>query len=115
VPQPICICIIGLHQQQACLRSEAACQLSKRSTFMCCFPAPPPPLPPPTPVRSHLERLSQLVSGGQLAVVLDPHRFVGLSAVPEAVELLQSGASSGKVVVQLSQDLPAAPGAPAKL
>lgn len=69
----------------------------------------------PPPVRSHLDRLSQLVSGGQLAVVLDPHRFVGLSAVPEAVDLLQSGASSGKVVVQLASDLPAAPGAPAKL
>jgi NADPH-dependent curcumin reductase CurA len=56
--------------------------------------------------RSHLQRLCQLVSEGQLAVVLDPHRFVGLSAVPDAVDLLQSGASSGKVVVQLSSSLP---------
>jgi NADPH-dependent curcumin reductase CurA len=49
------------------------------------------------------------VSDGQLAVVLDPHKFVGLSSVPEAVDLLQSGASNGKVVVQLSHSLPVAP------
>jgi NADPH-dependent curcumin reductase CurA len=59
--------------------------------------------------RSHLQRLCQLVSDGQLAVVLDPHRFEGLPAVPEAVELLQSGSSSGKVVVQLSNSLPDGP------
>lgn len=41
-------------------------------------------------------------------MVLDPHRFVGLGSVPDGVQLLQSGASSGKVVVQLSEDLPVA-------
>jgi NADPH-dependent curcumin reductase CurA len=56
-----------------------------------------------------LQRLCALVSEGQLAVVLDPHRFVGLGAVPAAVDLLQSGSSSGKVVVQLSDRLPDAP------
>jgi NADPH-dependent curcumin reductase CurA len=49
------------------------------------------------------------VSDGRLAVVLDPHSFVGLAAVPEAVDLLQSGSSSGKVVVQLSNSLPDTP------
>lgn len=61
--------------------------------------------------RDHLQRLCQLVTDGQLAVVLDPHRFVGLSEVPAAVDLLQSGNSSGKVVVQLSNRLPDAPAA----
>lgn len=69
----------------------------------------PPPLPGLRSCRSHLQRLCQLVSDGQLAVVLDPHRFVGLAAVPEAVDLLQSGSSSGKVVVQLSSSLPDTP------
>lgn len=56
--------------------------------------------------RSHLQLLCQLVLDGQLAVVLDQHRYVGLSAVQDAVDLLQSGTSSGKVVVQLSNTLP---------
>lgn len=63
------------------------------------------------PCRSHLQRLCALVSEGQLAVVLDPRRFVGLGTVPSAVAHLQSGSSSGKVVVQLSDRLPDAPAA----
>jgi NADPH-dependent curcumin reductase CurA len=63
---------------------------------------------------SHLQRLCGLVADGRLAVVLDSHRFVGLASVPDAVDLLQSGTSTGKIVVQLSEALPAA-GACAKL
>lgn len=85
--------------------------------IVCCF------LPPCfgcctllSACRSHLQRLCQLVSDGQLAVVLDTsRRFVGLSAVPDAVDLLQSGNSSGKVVVHLSTSLPDAAPAAAKL
>ena len=68
---------------------------------------------PPTH-SSHLQRLCGLVADGRLAVVLDPHRFVGLDSVPDAVDLLQSGTSTGKIVVQLSESLPA-PGTSAKL
>ena len=32
---------------------------------------------------------------------MDPHRFVGLEAVADAVEWLQSGRSVGKVYVQI--------------
>lgn len=42
------------------------------------------------------------------AVQVDPRRFVGPESVAEAVEYLQSGASSGKVVVQIARELPAA-------
>lgn len=49
---------------------------------------------------------------GKLSVAIDPVRFVGLESVQSAVARLQSGASSGKVVVQVSEQLPAAPGAP---
>lgn len=49
-----------------------------------------------------------------MAVALDPVPFTGLGAVADAVARLQSGASSGKVVVQLSRELPAV-GASAKL
>lgn len=60
------------------------------------------------PCRSHLSRLCGLVQSGQLAVALDSHssRFRGLAAVPDAVDRLQSGQSSGKVVVQLAEQLP---------
>jgi NADPH-dependent curcumin reductase CurA len=47
------------------------------------------------------------VQSGQLAVALDSSRFKGLAAVPDAVQRLQSGGSSGKVVVQLADSLPA--------
>lgn len=57
------------------------------------------------------EESSLKMYDGQLAVVLDPHSFVGLAAVPDAVDLLQSGSSSGKVVVQLSSSLPDTPSA----
>jgi NADPH-dependent curcumin reductase CurA len=60
--------------------------------------------------RAHLQQLCRLVADGQLAVVLDSQRFVGLESVPDAVERLQAGASSGKVVVQLARELPAATG-----
>ena len=33
---------------------------------------------------------------------MDPRRFVGLEAVPDAVDHLQSGSSVGKVFVQLA-------------
>jgi NADPH-dependent curcumin reductase CurA len=46
------------------------------------------------------------VSEGRLTAAVDPVEFVGLGAVPAAVERLQSGASSGKVVVQVSAELP---------
>jgi NADPH-dependent curcumin reductase CurA len=57
--------------------------------------------------RSHLARLCSLVQSGQLAVALDSQQFKGLGSVPEAVQRLQGGASSGKVVVQLAESLPA--------
>jgi len=44
---------------------------------------------------------------------MDPRRFVGLKAVPDAVDWLQSGQSVGKVYVQLAPQLPAPAGAAA--
>lgn len=58
--------------------------------------------------RSHLGRFIDLVKQGQLAVAVDNKSFVGLEAVADAVDWLQSGSSSGKVVVQISKDLPSA-------
>ncbi len=40
-------------------------------------------------------------------MALDGRRFVGVAAAADAVEHLQSGASSGKVVLQVSDLLPA--------
>ena len=37
---------------------------------------------------------------------MDPHRFIGLDAVADAVEWLQSGRSFGKVYVQIPEALP---------
>jgi NADPH-dependent curcumin reductase CurA len=54
-----------------------------------------------------LARLCSLVQAGQLAVALDSSQFQGLGAVPDAVQRLQSGNSSGKVVLQLAESLPA--------
>jgi threonine dehydrogenase-like Zn-dependent dehydrogenase len=54
--------------------------------------------------RKHLARLLDLLGSGSLQPGLDPRRFLGLDEVAEAVEYLQSGASCGKVVVQLLQD-----------
>lgn len=47
--------------------------------------------------RPHLARLLELWSTGQLNVVLDAQRFVGLEDVPAAVDRLQDGKSMGKV------------------
>lgn len=55
---------------------------------------------------AHLSTLFSLHSAGKLRVLTDPTPFVGIESVPAAVEYLQSGASSGKVVVQLVPDLP---------
>ncbi|GAX83190.1 hypothetical protein CEUSTIGMA_g10616.t1 [Chlamydomonas eustigma] len=63
--------------------------------------------------KSHLSKLVQLMDSGKLQVEIDPRKFVGVATVPEAVEWLHSSKSVGKVVVQLSQDVP--PEAPAKL
>ncbi|KAF5727247.1 zinc-binding alcohol dehydrogenase domain-containing protein 2 [Tripterygium wilfordii] len=49
--------------------------------------------------KEHLDRLYHLFSMGQLKVAIDPKKFVGLQAVPDAVEYLHSGKSAGKVVV----------------
>ncbi|KAI4295637.1 hypothetical protein L6164_035660 [Bauhinia variegata] len=49
--------------------------------------------------QQHLEKLFDLYSAGKLKVVLDPKKFLGLQAVPDAVEYLHSGKSVGKVVV----------------
>jgi NADPH:quinone reductase-like Zn-dependent oxidoreductase/short-subunit dehydrogenase involved in D-alanine esterification of teichoic acids len=47
----------------------------------------------------HLAQLSDAFESGKLHVELDPSRFVGLEAVFDAVEHLQSGKSMGKVFV----------------
>ncbi len=54
----------------------------------------------------HLARLQALMRKGELRVAVDPRRFVGLASVPEAVEYLHSGRSSGKVVVQVAAQVP---------
>ena len=50
--------------------------------------------------------LCSLVQADRLAVSLDERRFVGLEGVTGAVEHLHSGASAGKVVVQIARELP---------
>ena len=75
-------------------------QISPLFLLLCCCSSSIP--------RSHLQRLVDLVAAGRLQVALDSSsRFVGLESVPDAVDWLQSGRSSGKVVVQLTQQLPA--------
>ncbi|TYI99792.1 hypothetical protein E1A91_A13G042100v1 [Gossypium mustelinum] len=49
--------------------------------------------------KEHLARQFDLYSSGKLKVAIDPKRFLGLHSVPDAVEHLHSGRSSGKVVV----------------
>lgn len=56
--------------------------------------------------RPHLAALVALHAAGRLQVAVDPKRFVGVAAVPEAVDWLQGGRSLGKVVVQLAPELP---------
>jgi len=56
--------------------------------------------------KPHLQRLTRLLEDGQLVVQLDPKQFLGLESVPDAVEHLQSGASVGKVVVQVADATP---------
>lgn len=51
--------------------------------------------------QQHLDKLFDLFSTGKLKVSLDPRRFLGVRAVPDAVEYLHSGKSVGKVVVCL--------------
>lgn len=53
-----------------------------------------------------LTDLEARVGAGTLRVALDGVAFRGVAAVPAAVARLQSGASAGKVVVQLSDTVP---------
>ena len=53
--------------------------------------------------RRHLSQLYALHKAGRLAVEIDPTSFIGLEAVPRAVEHLQSGKSMGKVAVMISE------------
>jgi NADPH:quinone reductase-like Zn-dependent oxidoreductase len=56
--------------------------------------------------RPHLAALVDLVAQGRLQAAVDSARFVGVESVAAAVARLQSGASSGKVVVQMAAELP---------
>jgi len=63
---------------------------------------------------AHLAALCRMAASGHLSVAVDDAgdggcrggAFVGVEAVADAVERLQGGRSSGKVVVQLSRELP---------
>uniref|UniRef100_A0A7N0UM82 Uncharacterized protein n=1 Tax=Kalanchoe fedtschenkoi TaxID=63787 RepID=A0A7N0UM82_KALFE len=55
--------------------------------------------------QQHLDRLYDLFSTGKLKVLIDSKRFVGLQAIPDAVEHLHSGKSAGKVVVCIDPSL----------
>lgn len=59
--------------------------------------------------RRHFQRLVRMVESGRLQVVLDAQPFVGLGAVAQAVDRLQSGKSTGKVVVQVARSVPGSP------
>ncbi len=52
-------------------------------------------------VREHMVRLVELLNDGKLNPAIDPAVFQGVAAAIDAVEYLQSGANSGKVVVRL--------------
>ena len=54
----------------------------------------------------HLKKLVALVDAGKLRVSVDSRRFVGLEAVPDAIDRLLGGQSVGKVTVQIPRDLP---------
>ena len=56
--------------------------------------------------RLHLTALISLLEEGKIVSALDKKIFVGIQSVPSAVEHLQSGQSSGKVVVQLAEQPP---------
>lgn len=51
-------------------------------------------------MQAHLMRLAGLLMEGKLQVQIDPTEFWGVDSVVDAVEYLQSGKSSGKVVVR---------------
>ena len=65
--------------------------------------------------RRHIGRLAGLWQAGRLRLLLDARSasFVGLEAVPCAVEWLQSGRSSGKVYVRVAAEPPPQPQLPA--
>ena len=50
--------------------------------------------------RSHMNKLLRQHRSGSLDIAIDDAVFEGVSAVPDAVEHLQSGESMGKVVVR---------------
>jgi NADPH:quinone reductase-like Zn-dependent oxidoreductase/short-subunit dehydrogenase involved in D-alanine esterification of teichoic acids len=60
--------------------------------------------------KRHLAMLADAMESGKLHVELDPSRFVGLEAVFDAVEHLQSGKSMGKVYVTLDPSVETAGG-----
>ena len=52
---------------------------------------------------SHLQTLIKMHNAGELVVTIDQAKFEGIESVPAAVQHLQSGHSSGKVVVLLNK------------
>lgn len=53
----------------------------------------------PDEIPVHIARLFELVEAGQLSTMVDPTEFLGVDAITDAVDHLQSGRNRGKVVV----------------
>ena len=62
--------------------------------------------------RPHLELHAAVLPVCATVPQMDPKRFIGLEAVPDAVEWLQTGRSVGKVYVQIAPQLPTAAARP---
>jgi prostaglandin reductase 3 len=56
---------------------------------------------PPQVWVEHYRRLQALMAEGRLIAAVDPHTFVGLEAIADAVEYLHRGQNRGKVMVEI--------------
>lgn len=55
--------------------------------------------------KRHLHQLSTMIAAGQLQSIVDPQTFVGLEAVPDAIDYLYQGKNVGKIVIDLAPEL----------
>ena len=51
-------------------------------------------------------RLYEMFEQGRIRAVIDPVPFSGLESIPDAIDHMLSGRSTGKVVVKIAKDMP---------
>lgn len=59
----------------------------------------------PEQFKRHMTQLTRMIGEGRLKSIVDPHTFIGLEEIPDAIDYLYKGSNVGKVVVDLAPEV----------